>query len=182
MPAKEIRVVMTGVPGSPWYARHFLDSDASPSAQGAMDAVAAFWGGIASQISSGVTITAEPEVPEYTLPDTVVSVGTATPFTITTGGGANPVPRAAQVSVRWQTNTFRGNRRILGHTYIPYVSEESNVAGGTVAIEYRNQVAGAAADLIEAGLVIASRVSNAFAPVTNPFVGSEWAVLRSRRD
>lgn len=182
MPAAEIRVVMTGVAGSPWYARHFIDDSVTVSAQGAMDAVAAFWTGVASQISSGVTITAEPEVPTYSVPDSVVSVGTATPFTINTLGGANPVPRAAQVSVRWQTNTFRGNRRILGHTYIPYVSEESNVSGGVVSVEYRSQVAGAAGDLIDAGLVIASRASNAFAPVTSPFVGSEWAILRSRRD
>lgn len=182
MPAKEIRVVMTGVAGSPWYARHFLDSDVQVSAQGAMDAVASFWGGVASQISTGVRITAEPEVPEYTTPSSVVSVGTATPFVITTGGGTSPVPRAAQVSVRWQTNTFRGNRRILGHTYIPYVSEESNTTGGTVLLAYRTQVAAAGQSLIDDGLVIASRVANAFAPVVNPFVGTEWAILRSRRD
>lgn len=182
MPANEIRVVMTGVAGSPWYARHFIADEVTVSAQGAMDAVAAFWTGVAPQISTGVTITAEPEVTNWSDPATVVSVGTATPFTINTLGGTNPVPRAAQVLVRWQTSTFRGNRRILGKTYIPYVSEESNVSGGVVSLDYRNIVAAAAQDLREAGLVVASRAGNVFAPVTSPFVNSEWAVLRSRRD
>lgn len=182
MPAREIRSVMTGVAGSPWYARHFFDSVIASTDEVARDAVEVFWEALSGRISSGVTITCEPEVTRWTNPTTVESVGSITPFTVATLGGTNPIPRASQGLIRWRTSTFNGNRRVLGKTYIPYVSEEFNEGAGVPTTAFQAEMAAAGEGLVEAGLVIASLSLNTFAEVTTASAWNQWAVLRSRRD
>lgn len=182
MPARRIRTVFNGVPGTPWYSNMFFDTDVAVSAQDAMDAVVAFWNTVDASMVSTVSWFTESEVPLFTNPGTIAGWETATSGSgngVKTAGLA--LPWQTQALVRWQTGAVFNNRRVLGHTYIPGLSEDDN-AGGLPTATLLNTVDAAAEAVVEAGLVIGSRVANVFYPTTGSQLSSQWSVLRSRRD
>lgn len=182
MPAHRLTSVMTGTAGGPWVSQQWIDAGTTPDANDAADAVRLFWSGVSGLIGSGVTIQVEAEVPLFSDPATPTSVASTLSAPISTAGGTAVLPPATQGLVRLRTGTFNGTRRVLGKIYIPYMTEESCVAGGTMWPDAAGVIDGAAEDLRAAGLVVASRALNVFAPVTGTDVWNQFAVLRSRRD
>lgn len=182
MPAHRVTTLMTGTAGGPWVNQLWIADELSPTAQDAVDAVTAFWQSLSGRIASGVTITQEPEVPLFSTPDTPVSVGSATVTETLTAGGANPLPPATQGLIRLRTATFNGTRRVLGKIYVPYLSEEFNVGAGTLESTTAALFTTSTNTLRNAGLVVASRALNTFAPVIQGDAWNQFAVLRSRRD
>lgn len=182
MPARRIRTVFTGVPGTPWYSNHYFDTAVAVSAQDAMDAVVAFWNTVDVGMVANVAWTTEADVPLFTNPDTIAGWEVASPGN---GNGtaalADALPWSNQMLVRWITGAVYNNRRVLGHTYVPGYTESSS-SGGNPTVTALNVVDGAAEALVEAGLVIPSRVANVFYPAISAQMSSKWAVLRSRRD
>lgn len=182
MPAHRVTTVMTGTAGGPWVNQLWIADEVTPDANDAADAVRLFWAACAAVIGSGVTLQIEPEVPLFSAPDTPVSVATTTSAPVSSAGGASVLPPATQGLIRLRTATFNGTRRVLGKIFVPYMTEESCVAGGLMWASAAGVLASAADDLREAGLVVASRSLNTFVPVTGADVWNQFAVLRSRRD
>lgn len=181
MPAYRIRTVFTGVQGSPYLNNFFFDSATVGDASAAASAVYDFWNAVDQNMINTIAWQIDSQVPLFQNPETITGWETAT-----VGNGAGivsgePLPWSTQLLVQWGTNTVFNNRRVRGRTFVPGFVE-SQSTGGVPVISLRNAVDTAAEAMIGSGLVIASRASNTFVPVSSASVWSQWAVLRSRRD
>lgn len=182
MPAYRVQVEFTGLSGSPYLATHYIDQASAASPDVAVTAVGQFWGAIDGFLNSGLAWATLPEVPQYDSPSQVTEVNVRP--TVTGGGGTNDVelPTATQALIRWRTNVFNGNRRVLGKTFVPGVTINALNTNGRPNAQLLLVLNDAAAALSAAGLVVASRALDVFAPTIGGDAWPEFAVLRSRRD
>lgn len=151
-------------------------------------AVFTLWEGLKTLFPNTVTATVRQEsrlIDEAT--GTLIGVGADATVRVTTGTGANAdvVPGASQLLLRWTTGEVVGGRRINGRTYVPGISESSNVVGQMASTATAGAAAQTYAD--NAAPVIWHRpnpvtgASGSRHSLLSGTAWTEWAVLRRRR-
>lgn len=181
MPAYRVRTNLIGVAGSPWMSNHYFDAATVGSANDAKGLVYNFWNAVDSYMANNVTWNIDQNVALFANPETL------TGWEVVTAGTGQGLlsdamlPIATQALVRWSTSAVYNNRRVRGRTFIPGLTVAAN-ADGSLTTPTATAIATAADTMQDGGLVIPSRVQNAFIDVTGASVWSSFAVLRSRRD
>lgn len=179
-------VVMTGKPGSPWVATHFLNGVTQEDANQGMAQVNALWTGLGTQMATGVTITIDSFVAVVDPVTGDVTGGfTATgPYTTQSSNAATPVPNSSQGLAIWDTGFYALGRRVRGKTFIPRLIANYVTANGQVDPGAITTIKGFT-DTFVAGpldVLVWSRKLGRALPVTTSIVSDEWAILASRRD
>jgi hypothetical protein len=111
----------------------------------------------------------------------------ATPFVGQGGATVEPVADATQLLVRWNTNTIRAGRFVLGRTFLPGLAIDS-LADGNVAPAVIGPISTAASSFAGAnsGFSVYSRprpgTPGALVTINSSGVSPELAVLRRRRN
>lgn len=181
MPAYRIRTVFTGVPGTPYISNFYFDAGTVGDASAAAAATYDFWNAVDANMTSACTWLVDNDVPLFTNPETIAGWETVSGGTGTGLKSDEQMPRANQLLVQWSTGVVFNNRRVRGRTFIPALTQDANFNGAVLPAVQATTDAAATA-LIGAGLVVASRASNAFHSVNGADVWGQFAVLRSRRD
>lgn len=188
-----VRVVATGVAGSPWYVNMHFDTG---TAQGAAEKARAFFAGIAADLSSAITYTVQGEVG-------IVNVATGeledvAPVTVAPlqgGGVAALAPTATQGLVRINTNVIRLGRRVQGRIFVPGLTPATVGTNGAPATPFLGRLQTAANVLSESatapilGVYSPPRVltgpvvlPGSFSPASGAIARSKFGSIRSRRD
>lgn len=181
--AHKVSVVWTGLEGSPYLTTLWVNAALFPTPANVQTFTSGICALLCEAVSNELTANLQTEVSTWSTPDTLVDT-----FAIT--GGAVPgvdntgnAPRATQGLLRLRTNAFNGNRRILGHIYVPGVPAGAiDLLNGKPTSAYLTELNAAAAAMDAGALVVAARKSNQFVETTTVTADSEFAVLRSRRD
>lgn len=92
---------------------------------------------------------------------------------------ANPVPNQAQVVITFNTATFINGRRLRGRMFVPGMSVTSNTVNGEIATATLNTLTG---HFPMSNQRVFSPKYLTSSSVAGFFAGSEWKVLRRRRD
>lgn len=179
--AYRVRVVINGTGGDQEVATHYMDQILSVTAQQAVQNVMTFWTAIRTNMAAPLNIESESDVPLFTAPDTLATVTSTTPVVTNGTSGGEWLPPMTQALIAWPTSAIVGNRRVLGHTFVPNMTEVGNLPSGVPNGTMLTNIRTAGLALSAAGLVIASRKGNIFAPTTGCVLRSQWSVLRSRR-
>lgn len=181
---RRIRVVWTGVAGTPAYTNLYFNNS-GPSPQALATEVRAALALLAPVVTAAATATIEEDV---ALIDSVtgeiqgVAVIDTSPVSMSAAG--EMLPRATNGLVHLLTNAYVGGRQLRGRVFIPYPVEAAN-DGGQTATTYRASIGNALNPLRVNTLgawVVWSRKTGAIAPIETLPVWSQFAVLRSRRD
>jgi hypothetical protein len=182
-----VRTVWNGVAGAPYYSNHyFTDTSIITDAIDATQAVKTFWDALTGNIVSGLNYLIEPEVARIQTADGQL-VGAWTVPGLTGGGTfvGDQGPRASQGLITWQTGKVVAGRFLKGRTFIPGLGEPVNGPGGNpLASAVSGWTTAATALIADAGneLVVWSRTHGVAEPAVSGQGGTQWAVLRSRRD
>lgn len=181
-----IRLVWTGVAGTPYYTSlYFTSRPAEGGAAATHDAVADAFTLLKGVWSSALTATVESEI--LTIDSTTGDAQSAqsVPAVPIVGTAANALmPRAAQGLVRLRTGIFQDGRRLSGRLFVPGVTISANNAG-IPSTNYQNSLRDALqplANLEDAEWLVWSRKTGAVAAITQVAPWTEFASLRSRRD
>ena len=181
--ATKVTVVWTGLGGSPYLSTLWLNSTLHPSMANVQTVASGFIALLCEAVDNALTATIQQEVSIWSTPDTLVSTDVITGGPIQGVKSANAAPRATQGLLRLRTNGFNGNRRNLGHIYVPGVTVDSlTVADGKPSAAYQTLLNNAAAVADAGSFMVPGRKSNQFYETTTVTADSEFAVLRSRRD
>lgn len=180
-----VRTAITGGSGASQLSTHFFDQAAGLTAQGAADAVHAFWDAIKGKIVNTYSFQVE-----HVVEDIDYTTGKPTGLTpvtaaLVTGTVNNfPNPWATQALVSWRTGLFSGGREIRGRTFIPGTLQADTVNGAPQAalVTLINTAATTLATDPNSSLCIFSRKKHAVGIVTSGQCWDKFAVLRSRRD
>lgn len=181
----QVRTAITGGSGAAQVSTMFFDQAAGLTAQGAADAVHAFWDTLKTKIVNSYTFDVEPVVEDI---DTATGSPTGlTAVTVASVSGTlvgDPNPWATQGLVSWRTGVFLGGREIRGRTFIPGSWENDNTAGVPQAsyVAALNSAAATLATDPNSSLCIYSRKKRAIGVVSTGQAWTKWAILRSRRD
>lgn len=181
---RRVRVVWTGVAGSPAYSNFYFLNNLS-GAQAYIAPVGNFISSAVQYVHQSVTATVQPEVP-------LIDSATGDVMGVDLGSAvAHPGARTDEIMppinnllIRWNTDVFAGGRRVKGRTFIPYPTQLLNESG-KVETSSRNGLTAAANTLVnvaDVDLVIWAKTSGGVAPVTLANVWDQFAALRSRRD
>ena len=179
-----VRTNWTGIHGSPLLSTHYF-SEVAGSAQDAVDYLSSFWTACNSIINDDATWTTDPTVSEFDTATGALVANHATSGNTDHGDdNGGPLPWATQGSITWVTTGFSGNRIIKGRTFIPGPTRSRDTDGHPDST-YVSTLGTAGGDLIGgiAGFFgVWSQTHGVFfaAESCSP-LGSEWAVLRSRR-
>ena len=172
--------------GAPYLSTmHFTGLDDQSSADLAVLAVGTFWGAVDAVIVNQVTWATEAEVLVVDeASGAITGVLTTTPQTGTGGGSSEAISRALQVLVKWNTGVFINGRRLIGHTYVPALTEIANDNGNVLAATRTTVDTAAEALIADAGsnFAIWSPTSGQADAAVSASVPTKFAVLRSRRD
>ena len=180
-----VRTALSGGSGSAQVSTMFFDQAAGLTAQGAANAVHAFWVTVADNMSSSYTAQVE-----LAVEDIDIATGKPTGVTAVTAGlvtgtqSADPLPWATQALVSWRSGTFVSGREVRGRTFIPGMVETLNSSGvpsGSIFASINGAASTLAGDS-NSSLCIYSRKKAAVGIVTSGSMWTKWAVLRSRRD
>lgn len=181
-----IRIVITGVPGTPAYLNYFFEAttlDAGNYQTAVLDMIDA---GKAA-LRSGTTWTAVNPIPIID-----VATGEVTDVAIGDGGAvagtdsSDALPPANALLMRMHTSVFVGGREVRGRSFVPYFTEASNSAGSpsgaTVSgwnglFQDMNGTGGA-----NGAMVVWSRAHARAEYVSSFDAWSQWGSVRSRRD
>lgn len=181
-----VQFEITGPQGSPWLSTMHFSGTTLANAQGAANAVRAFWLALQGKIHG----TAVGRVlPDVIIINDITGLPTGS-FTVTPGdpisftGGQPLLPPTTQALVRWRTGVYDAGREIRGRTFIPGITTFNNDQGKPDSALLANLTSAAAALVADANseLVVYSKKAGASAVVTG---GSPWtlfAELRTRRD
>lgn len=181
-----VRTVFTGVAGTPWYSNVYLNDDGG-EVQIGLDQMAAFWGGLATLMKSGITWTVEDQAAVINdATGEVVSVASGSGDTGAASSSGNALPYQTQALASLHTGVFNGGRELVGKMYIPGLVEDLNSATGTVDTTFQGDLADSIEEISTTPgnltQVVYSPTYHLSSMVTGVTVGSKWAVLRSRRD
>ena len=183
-PMRRIRVVWTGVTGSPFLSTWFFDAGVGTAQQNVSEleqSLVAMSGLFSNQVTCGVdTIvdTVDPVTGQLTATETIVStpiVGTAT---------SDPLPRGTQGFMLLNTGIYRLGRQIRGKFYLPTPCEEHNAGDGQPLVTYRDGMLPNIEALIQQGtvnLVVYSRAAGQHYNIVGQTFGSGWARLSTTR-
>lgn len=165
----QVRTAITGGSGAAQVSTMFFDQAAGLTAQGAADAVHAFWDTLKTKIVNSYTFDVEPVVEDI---DTATGSPTGlTAVTVASVSGTlvgDPNPWATQGLVSWRTGVFLAGRE-AGVPQASYVAA-LNSAAATLATDPNSS------------LCIYSRKKRAIGVVSTGQAWTKWAILRSRRD
>ena len=187
---------ITGGNGLPGLATIYFGGGSSPTTIGeATDALArvrAFWNAVRGLMPAAITMDAVN--PVQTLDDVtgaLLFLTTAAPPAQVTGSGTNSLPTATTLIAQWFTATIVGSRLLRGHTNISPVSPATATSLGAPSAGTVTTVLAGMAALGAGSTAITQRIWHRPAPgggggssalVTSYGVGSQYGVLRSRRD
>lgn len=181
---RRVRVVWTGVAGSPAYSNFYAvtaDNDGSQFKAAVGNLITS----LAEFVVTPVIATIEGEVPLIdSATGDIQGVSNQTPQTIPATSTGIMLPRATQLVLRWRTQEFVNGRRVQGRTSIPYISVALD-DDGRVDAGFAAQInADINSFLTEAGsdFVIWAKTSGGAAQVSAGSVWPEFGVMRSRRD
>lgn len=186
-----VESVWTGLPGSPLYTRfHFLPVAGEETAEGADEAagrVKAFWDAWAVYGVNDYTVQVQTEVFNINAANgQAVGVFEVSEAPTTGSSMADPVGRALQLLIRWNSGLFVQGRRVRGRTFIPGMQEGASDNVGriqsTVVEAFETAASALAAEGTLTRLAVWSPTGGAALPVATATVWDEWAVLTSRRD
>lgn len=173
--------------GLPYYSTMYTGGTTQSDADAARAAFNGFWDGIKTLITTGLSVTLEPDVEIVDTPTGQVT-GTFTTLGGTTAGTASGdvLGPTQQGLLRLRTGTYSNGREVRGRWFIPGAVEGSNTLGAPV-VGYTTLVAAEGQDLITAlvgngSLVIYSPTYGTATVVNSASCWNRWAVLRSRRD
>lgn len=180
-----VRTVFEGVAGAPYYSNLYFQTGGSTINQ-VHDAVVLFWNGGKAELASPMTATVEGEVVtiDATTGDIVESQSRA-PYTIGCTNVSPKLPPANQLLINWKSGSYLGGREVRGKLFVPQMTEAANTAFGTVEAATQSGWLGRANALINdpaTALVVWSKKYGEVRAVTAANVGTQWAILRSRRD
>lgn len=186
-----VRVTWSG-PSSPLLSTFYLAPavEDTASATAAHVAVATFWFNIRSLIADDFSWVVQPQVDRLDLLGTLIGTLTAANASANSGTDAGQLlPTQTQGQVRWNTNAFFGGRRLIGRTFIPGMTENSNTAAGivdpaavTLITNEANTYAGASANpVVWQDKHDATPPSGSTGEIVGGAMLSAWRVLRSRR-
>jgi hypothetical protein len=184
-----VETVLTGIGGLPGLSVMYFDASGA-DAGACTDAVGTFWDAVADALSTSLHYAVQDQV-SIISDDTGGLNGVATGTNPSGSGSASdePLPFATQALIRWTTTTIRNNRHVIGHTYLPGLTQVANDSGQMASADV-TVFLGAASDLVndeDALFGVWSRKvlgteSGEFCRAAGAVVGTKFAVLRSRRD
>ena len=181
--AHKCLVVWTGLEGSPYLSTFHVNAALFPTATDVQNLMAGTLALLCEAVSNELTANLQTEVSTWSAPDTLVSTMTITGGSVPGVDNTGNAPRATQGLLRLRTDAFNGNRRILGHIYVPGVPQGAvDLANGKPTSAYLTELNAAAAVMDGGAMLVAGRKSNTFYETTTVTADSEFAVLRSRRD
>lgn len=188
MTIQRVRVVWTGVAGSPYYTNLYFGTgeDAVGDPQGDVDAVEDFLTNIVPELLNPLHAEVVPEV--ALINEVTGDITGFVPVNITGKNFTNAgeaLPRMTQMLLRLRTGTVAGGRRVQGRVFIPGMPESANLADGRPNGALTAGIRDAFIAQVLAApdpLVVWSRKNGVAAEVGAVTAWSEWAVLRSRRD
>lgn len=196
-----VRTGWSGTTGGPGLTQLAFREDTmqeitAAHAQTAVNAVRAFWNGLASYLPNEVTLTVQPVVDVYDAlsGDLVASKTAATPPASVAGTDTGAYAMGAGIKANLQTGIIRDGRRVRGAIYIVPAGTSAYANTGLVAAIARTAIntngATMLAALVTGGLelLVWSRPTNTtsndgdVAEVTSIEGNEKTAVLRGRRD
>lgn len=179
-----VRVVWTGVAGTPWYSNFYFANNGA-DAQGYIAPVGNFMQGISAAIRGDVTMTVEGQV---ALIDSangeIQGLGSGSAVAIVGADVEDPLPTSNQVLFNLNTNVFVTGRQLRGKFYMggltTFMSADGvpNPAGTPGLLGAMNELI----TLSDEQLVVWSKTTGQVAPVVGASIMPQFAVLRSRRD
>jgi hypothetical protein len=187
----QVRTVITGQPGSPYYNNLYWDVPGvadGGEADTCVSRVHTLWSTLAGVMAPGITINVQAEV--LTI-DPASGEATAannvnTPATIAGGGNGSFAAGQVQGLIAFTTGQFNGGRRASGRLFVPGVSitRDANGAPDATWLQNANQ---AAVTYITVGEgagnpapAIYSRKNGTVSDITGATASTMWATLRSR--
>lgn len=188
MTIQRVRVVWTGVAGSPYYSNLYfgLGEDTTGDPQGCVDAVEDFLTNIVPELCNPLHAEVVPEV--ALINEATGDITGFVPVDITgknfTNAGEH-LPPMTQMLLRFRTAVVSGGRRVQGRMFVPAFPESANLAGGTPNGALLAGIRDAFVATVMAApdpLVVWSRKNGVAAEVGSVTAWTQWAVLRSRRD
>lgn len=181
-----VRTVFTGVAGSPYYSNFYFAGAGSTLAQGVVSDVRGMWADLASNFGTPMVIAIDPDVPDINpVTGDIQGVTVTDPgATIQCQSVAEKLPTFTQMLVTFNTNEYRGGRQVRGRCFIPGWTIAANTDNGLPDAAYRATVQADFNVLAETDSpqVVWSRKYGEALQVTSHSTGTQWAVLRSRRD
>lgn len=196
MAIMRIRTVLTGIQGLPGLSTLYASgAGASPVTADASDMVArvrAFWNALAAVLPSGMFTLTSGQVDVLDPANgALTSVLTVTSPASTTGTGTEALPLATSILLTAETGVILNGRRFRGRTFISPVDQVNNV-DGLVTSAARTTVQNAANAMLTGATAskpvvwhrpqLPGPLGGSVSPVTTYVAGSNFAVLRSRRD
>lgn len=179
-----VRVVWTGVAGSPAYTNLYsLSGAVTPGA--AVTYTDNLMNVLKGWVNTSVTITTEGDVAQVdSATDQIVGVSTVSPMTRTGSGTGSAFPPANQILVRWLTGSFAGGRQIRGRMYIPYLTTGAATGSGVNPAAITSINGGVSSYLTAMGpaAVVYSRKNHSSPAISSFSVWNQFGVMRSRRD
>lgn len=181
-----VRTVFTGVAGSPYYSNLYFANASAEAQEDAAERVRLMWAELTNELSTPLQAQVE---------STIVTMDPATgdissslevaPLAPVQYTNANErLPLFTQLLVTFKTGQFANGRELRGRMFIPGWTTADNSAIGRPESGTRANVLTVVNAFIagDPALQVWSRKNGTIAPVTGISVGTEWSVLRSRRD
>lgn len=178
-----VRTAITGPFGGAMVSTFFFDASVA-TAQDAADSARAFWLDCAGVLHTSVSAQVESIV--YTI-DSTTGKATSTAATSTASVSGTSVteliPPSNQALITWHTGVFSAGRELIGKTFIPGLTEDTNNAGvlSSAAISGLTTAANNLGSSGPPTLEIYSRKHKTFQPAGLGAVSHIFAILRSRR-
>nr|CRY97441.1 hypothetical protein [uncultured prokaryote] len=181
-----LRVLTTGVAGTPGYSNFYFGGDTTADATDARTRVLAFYTAIKGHFGNTVSWQVDTDVPVIdTVTGNILEVLTVAAGSAQGSGSGTLIPLVAQIMVRLKTGVFDGGRQIQGRLNLSYAVDDVLTTSGAVGTIVRTPLDAAANTLIGTGANrwgIYSRKAEAFVPISTASTWSSFASLRSRRD
>lgn len=179
--------MFTGVAGAPYYSNHYFPTTAtSAEAQASAALVTGFWQQIQTLLRTPMRVQVDPFAPEINqVTGEITGAYTVTGPSLTFTATAEALPPATQMLVSLNTGVFAGGRQIRGRCFIPGWTEASNGPGGLPNDDVKTAVQTAYVNALGSGgrrTGVWSRKNGTFTQISGVGIGTQWAVLRSRRD
>jgi hypothetical protein len=176
-------VTVTGLEGSPYLMTCHVNAGLFETAVLARGRVNDFCARLAEVTDNALTYHLPTEVSLWSAPNTLEGTAAVAGGDIPGVSATATQPRATQGLLRLRTDAFNGNRRVLGHIFVPGVTGGGvDGATGKPTAAYQTALNFAGEIPSTGGFVVASRKQNQFFEVTTATADTEFAVLRSRRD
>ena len=196
MSIMRIRTVISGSQGLPGLSTTYANgASATPVTADAADMVArvrAFWDGIKTLLPSTSIILVSGQVDLLDPANGELTGGlSVTAPSAVLGTGSESLPQATSILLQCETGVIIAGRRLRGRTFISPVDQVTNI-DGLVGSASRNTIITSATTSLTGVTTSAPVVwhrpkapgptGGSVSPVTSYNVGSNFAVLRSRRD